>query len=135
MLTRALEFDPENDTTQNNLAMLLSKSASSAARGLELAKRATAADPGNAGYWDTRAACAAAAGAGAEAEESWTKALQLIDRATAVDRGLRAQIALGFGRYLATHGRADEARAHLATVQRDAPSTPEAEEARRLLGL
>jgi len=134
LLTRAVELDPDNDVTQNNLAFLLSRSSASAGRGLELARRATTAEPGNAYYWDTRAACAAAASEDDEAERSWRKALALNDASTAPDRGFAAQAWLGLGRLLKTRGRDSEAREPLEHVLRDAPGTAAATEAKRLLG-
>lgn len=134
LLTRAVELDPDNDVTQNNLAYLLSRSSASAVRGFELACRATAADPGNAYYWDTRAVCAAAASQDDEAESSWRKAIALNAASPAPDRVFAAQAALGLGKLLKTRGRDSEARDPLESVLRDAPSTPAAAEAKRLLG-
>jgi predicted Zn-dependent protease len=133
LLSRAVELDPDDEVSQNNLAYLLSRSPATATRGLEFARRATAADPANANYWDTRAACAAAASEDEDAETSWRKALALNAAASAPDRSFAAQVSLGLGRLLTSRGRAADARAPLESVLRDAPSTPAAEEAKRLL--
>jgi Tfp pilus assembly protein PilF len=133
LLTRAVELDPENEGAMNNLAWLLSQSSSTAQRGLELARRATVVDPSNATFWDTRAACAAAASEDDEAEKSWRKALALNASSGAPDRAFAAQANLALGRFLVSRGRRTEAREPLEASLRDAPSGPSADEARRLL--
>jgi tetratricopeptide (TPR) repeat protein len=131
-LGKALEADPDDEVTANNLAWLLSRSSDTAARGLELARRATAADPTRAAYWDTRAACAVAAGASDDAETSWRKAIALIDASPAPDLALRAQCGLGVARILLASSRQADAIVLLDRVARDAPGSPTAAEAARL---
>lgn len=134
LLGKAYELEPDDEVTANNLAWLLSRSADTAERGLQLARRATDADPANASYWDTRAACAAASGAADEAETSWRRAISLIDASPSPDLAMRAECALGVARILLATSRASDAVVFLDRVVRDAPGSPAALEAARLRG-
>jgi len=133
-LAAARALDGSNEVTANNLAWLFSRSRDTAAQGVALAREATAADPSNAGYWDTLGACAAAAGASDEAETAWRKAIELFDASRSPARADRAGAALGLGKLLTRAKRAGEAEPLLESVVRDVPGTPAAAEAKRLLG-
>src|SRR5207253_2080821 len=73
-LRRCLELTPDDDVAANDLAWLLGERPTTAAAGADLAKKVTARAPGNAGFWDTRAVCSAAAGDEGDAVGSWKRA-------------------------------------------------------------
>ncbi len=112
-LLRCVDLDPAHPAALENLAWILSRSASSTKLALTYARRAADLAPLDAGVWNTRAACAAAAGDAAEADTSWQRALSLLEGRPGAARE-RATIALRYAEFLASKGRADEARA-LAT--------------------
>jgi tetratricopeptide (TPR) repeat protein len=122
-LTRAHELDPRDHAITNNLAWLLSRRGETAAKGLDLARRATAAAPMFAGYWDTRAACAAAVGAFEESETSFQKALEIQERSAGADVEQRAATELRFAGFLRGRKREEEARSHASKVAEYARGT------------
>jgi tetratricopeptide (TPR) repeat protein len=133
LLTRAYELDPSDEVTANNLAWLLSRTPATAARGHELARQATEADPRNADFWDTRGACALAVGDYADAETSWAKVREELHPSSPMAAVRRAEAGLGRARALIGLERRDDASAALRQVLVDAPYSPQAAEARRML--
>lgn len=133
LLTRAYEIDPSDEVTANNLAWLLSRVPETAARGYELAKQATSADARSADFWDTRGACALAVGEYADAESSWGRVRSLLEASAPDAAARRADADLGRARALIGLSRRDDASAALRQVIADAPESPQAAEAKRML--
>jgi tetratricopeptide (TPR) repeat protein len=100
--TRCLELDRENLDVSNNLAWVLSEEADAATapRALDLARKVTVAAPGEASYWDTRAAAARRAGELDEAESSWTRSLDLLAARATRDPARELRTALRCARFL-----------------------------------
>jgi hypothetical protein len=90
--------------------------------------------PGVAGYWDTRAVCAAASGDAADAEASWRRALDLYAADTAAPASARSAAALRFANFLTAQKRADDARGVARAALAWASGTPSAAELGRLAG-
>lgn len=97
---RCTDLDRDNLDAANNLAFVMAKDASTAARALELARRVVAEAPQDAGYRDTLAEAAYGSGEYQEAEAAWTKSLELLADATGAAARRRARIALRFAEFL-----------------------------------
>jgi tetratricopeptide (TPR) repeat protein len=99
---RCMELDRENLDVANNLAWVMAEDgdAATAPRALDLARKVTVAAPGDASYWDTRAAAARSAGEFDEAGSSWAKSLELLAASPRRDPARELRTTLRYARYL-----------------------------------
>jgi len=105
----AVRLDPVHHAAANNAAWCMAQTDAASPAALDLARRATAASPRAATYWDTRAACERGAGLWDEAVTSWKRADQLL-ATSAAPSGERARILLTLAELFVDLGRTDEAR-------------------------
>jgi predicted Zn-dependent protease len=99
---QCLALDRENLDIANDVAWVMAEDGDreTTQRALDLARKVTAEAPGDAGYWDTRAAAARRAGEFDEAESSWTRSLDLFAASARRDPAREMRTALRCARFL-----------------------------------
>ena len=128
---RAVELDPVHHAAANNAAWCIVQSGTSSPVALDLARRATAAQPRLANYWDTRARCELGAGLWDEALESWRTSDRLLVAASAP--GIeRAEVLLRIAELLLDADRQGEAREAAKLLLAVAPDSRFAARARAI---
>lgn len=121
---RCTELERDNLDAANNLAWVLAQDRETSARALDLARRITSEEPGNAAYWSTLAEAASASDEPEEAERAWRRQLTVLAASERPDAAAAGRAGLRFARFLRERGRDPEARRVAEETLASAAGTP-----------